>query len=228
MSFANFIYTQCGSCARAKAKRSSTQRESRIGRLPVNLQGINAALQRRKEIMTSTLSIIKLRSEEAIHAQTKRMAEFQKPRNLSTIGFNNRRIKIGLGKIRSPFCHKIGMYGNVSETARAGLRRRPVSAPRERRESQFTRSNVFTQSCRRMASNQRPQSAAPALRYSLSGPSLNARNHAGSRLSDDKSPEVRKRPRSAAPQRGNFSSPGHKIRPQSAQGTHRVMMARRF
>ena len=32
----------------AKAKRSSTRRESRIGRLPVNLRGINAALQRRR------------------------------------------------------------------------------------------------------------------------------------------------------------------------------------
>ena len=150
-----------------QAKLSSTQRASRISGLPVNPQGIEAALRRRNDILASTRSIINFRREKAQRDKIAKIVSFEKPRNLSTIGFNNRRIKIGLGKIRAPFCLKIGMYGGVpAEVAKAGLRQRPVSAPRKRRESRFTRSNVFTQSTRRLANEQslRPQSAMPAMR----------------------------------------------------------------
>ena len=130
---------------------------------------------RRNEIKSSTRSIIQLRREEARSAKIARSLNFEKPRSLSTIGFNNRRIKIGLGMIRSPFCHKIGMYGGTpAEVTKAGLRRRPVSAPRNRRENSFTRSNVYTQSTRSFPNNQRPQSAMPALGRPFGMPSASS------------------------------------------------------
>ena len=219
-----------------RRKPSSTQRDYGVSGLPINQQGIEAALRRRTEIMASTRSIIQLRREEAQRQNIANIVSFEKPRNLSTIGFNNRRLTIGLGRIRSPFCLKIGMYGNAPvEVTKAGLRQRPVSAPRKRRHSRFTRSNVFTQSTQRLAKEQskRPQSAMPAMRSSIGGGGTTLLNKRVGQTTRQVGAIVR--PQSAALRRTTTKlSPGaewekngerktkKKTRPQSAHASRRT------
>ena len=187
-----------------------TQRELGLRGLPPNMQGIKAALNRREDIANSTRSLRSFPLSESAP-----IFDISKPklRNISTIGFNNRRIKIGLGRIRSPFCLKTGMYGfNSSERY---SKTRPVSAPRNRRDAGFTRSNVFTQDARNGGNSHRPKSAMPSLSSSYRPRDL----YNESRISLQNSlAENRRRPQSALQKHGRHPSLTKlKQRPASAQ-----------